>query len=108
MFDVLGNEQARNILALTSAKPMSVHELGDILDSSRPTIYRRVNVCQEYDLVTEATEIDDDGNHYNVYEANLERITFELEDGGFNVDIELRHDLVDRFGDFWSDLEGDG
>ena len=108
VFDVLGNEQVRKILALTSVKPMSVQDLAENLDSSRPTVYRRVNACQEYDLVAEDTQIDGDGNHYNVYEANLERITFELEEGGFNVDIELRHDLVDQFGDFWSDLEGDG
>ncbi|MFB6308285.1 MAG: ArsR/SmtB family transcription factor [Haloarculaceae archaeon] len=106
VFDVLGSEEVRKILALTNVKPMSAQELADRLETSRPTVYRRVNTCQEYDLLSEDTEIDADGNHYKVYEANLKRISFELEEGGFDVNIELRRDLVDRFGDFWDDLEG--
>lgn len=106
LFDVLGSEEVREILALTDVKPMSVQELSDHVDSSEPTVYRRVNACQEYDLLTADTEIGDDGNHYKVYEANLERVCLELNDGGFDVDIRLRRDLVDQFEDFWSDLEG--
>ena len=57
VFDVLGNEQVRKILALTSVKPMSVQDLAENLDSSRPTVYRRVNACQEYDLVVDRKSV---------------------------------------------------
>lgn len=108
VFDVLGSKAVRRILALANVQPMSAHELADHLDASQPTVYRRINVCQEYDLLAEDTRIDEGGNHYKVYETNLRRICFEIEDGGFDVTMELRHDMVDRFADFWEDLEGGG
>jgi len=95
VFDVLGSEEVRKILALTNVEGKSAQELAGHLDISRPTVYRRVNTCQEYDLVREATELDDQGNHRKVYHASLERITFELADAGFDVNIELRRDPVD-------------
>ncbi|SFS12243.1 transcriptional regulator, ArsR family [Halomicrobium zhouii] len=108
LFDVLGSEEVRRILALADAEPMSASELADRLDASQPTVYRRVNVCEKYDLLAERSRVDGDGNHYKEYETTLQRICFEVEDGGFDVSISLRHDLVDRFGDFWSDLERGG
>lgn len=105
VFDVFGSEHARQILVLASMRPMSAEELADHCDTSRPTIYRRLNALQEYDLVTEHLELDDDGHHYKTYETSLQRICFEVEDGGFNIDIQLRQDLVEQFGDFWGDLE---
>ena len=108
IFDVLGSERARRILALASVKPVSADELSDGLDASLPTIYRRVNALQEYDLLREETRIDTDGNHFKAFTTNLERICFEVEDGGFDIDIELRRDMVDQFEDFWTDLERSG
>lgn len=108
VFDVLGSKEVRRILAFADARPMSARELAERLDASKPTVYRRVNVCLEYDLLSEDTRIDEEGNHYKVYETNLQRICFEIDDGGFDVTISLRRDLVDRFGNFWGDLEGGG
>jgi len=108
LFDVFGSESARNILALASVEPMSAHELADHLDISEPTVYRRLNVLQNYDLVAEDTRIDDDGNHYKTYETNLERVAFEIDEGEFVVDVRLKRDLVDQFERFWEDLGGDG
>lgn len=105
LFDVFGNEQSRRILVLASDEPVSVDELSEHLDASEPTIYRRIEVLQQYDLLTERTEYDQDGHHYHTYETKLREICFEIEGGGFNVDIALRHDLVDRFSEFWSGLE---
>lgn len=108
LFDVFGSESARNILALASVESMSAHELADHLDISEPTVYRRLNVLQNYDLVAEDTRIDDDGNHYKTYETNLERVAFEIDEGEFVVDVRLKRDLVDQFERFWEDLGGDG
>jgi len=95
VFDVLGSEEVRKILALTNVGGKSAQELADHLDISRPTVYRRVNTCQEYDLLREDTQIDEEGNHRKVYHASLERITFELDDAGFDVNIELRRDPIE-------------
>lgn len=104
VFDVLGSEHARQILALASLEPMSAEDLADHCETSLPTVYRRVNALLEYDLLREETQIDEDGNHFKLFETNLERICFEIEEGGFNIDITLRRDLTDQFDEFWEGL----
>ncbi|GCF13503.1 hypothetical protein Harman_14380 [Haloarcula mannanilytica] len=96
VFEVIGSEEVRRILAAANVDPVSVQALSDRLDASEPTVYRRVNVCQEYDLLREDTRVDADGNHYKVYETTLERVCFELDGGGFEVDIELHRELVEE------------
>lgn len=105
VMDVFGNEYARQILALGSVEPMSAEEMAEVLDASQPTVYRRLNVLLAYDLLKERTRVDDDGHHYKTFETSLRSVTFEVEDGGINVDMELRRDLFDRFSEFWNDLE---
>ncbi len=106
IFDVLGSERARRILSIASVRPVSAEQLASAIDTSLPTVYRRVNALVEYDLLRENTNIDEEGNHYKTYETNLQRVCFEVSDGGFTVDIQLRRDMVDQFQDFWTDLEG--
>nr|WP_264474849.1 helix-turn-helix domain-containing protein [Salinirubrum litoreum] len=109
VFDVFGSERARQILVLASVEPVSAEEIADRLDTSLPTVYRRVNAMVEYDLLAEDTAIDADGHHYTTYETKLQELCVEIEEGGFTIDIEYRRDLVDKFGDFWGDLgDGDG
>jgi DNA-binding transcriptional ArsR family regulator len=107
VFDILGDEEARQILAAANVKPLSARDLAEGLDVSEATVYRRVTACTEYDLLTEGVQVDDDGNHYNVYETNLKRACFEIDGGGYDVNIELRQDLVDQFDDFWGGLGGE-
>lgn len=105
VFDVLASEDARKILALTSVEGLSAQELADYLDASEPTIYRRLDVLQEYDFVRADQQIDEQGNHYKTYSTSLERIEMEIEGGQFHIDIELERDLVDQFEQFWNDFE---
>lgn len=95
VFEVLGSQAVRQLLAAANLGPVSVPDLAAELEASEATIYRRVDVCQEYDLLREYDRIDDDGNHYKAYETSLERVCFELDGGAFTVDIELRRDLVE-------------
>lgn len=99
VFDVLGNEHVRQILALASVKPVSAEELAEHTDASQPTVYRRVSVLKEYDMLAEQRQLDDEGNHYKTYRTNLEEVCFAVEDGGFTVEVELRRDLVERFSE---------
>lgn len=95
IFDVLGSELARRILALAAIRPFSAEEFAEHCDTSKPTVYRRLNVLHEYDLLVERRAIDDEGNHYKTYETALESIRFAVEEGRFAVDVELTRDLVD-------------
>ncbi|MDX1748356.1 MAG: helix-turn-helix domain-containing protein [Halobacteriales archaeon] len=51
IFDVLGSEHARSILTVSSQEPMDAEALAEACDTSLPTVYRRVNALQEYDLL---------------------------------------------------------
>jgi DNA-binding transcriptional ArsR family regulator len=95
LFDVFERKSARRILALTSVESMTAQELAARTHESEPTIYRRLEVLAEYDLVEAQTRLDDDGNHSSVYQTNLESVCFELEDGGFTIDVTYRRELLE-------------
>lgn len=105
VFDVFGDALSRQILVLASEQPLSADDLAEYLDTSAPTVYRRLNGLQEYDLITESQQIDTDGNHYQTFETTMKRISFELTEGGYKIDLQMRHSLADRFDSFWTDLE---
>lgn len=105
IFDVFASQTARQILALASLRPMSAQEFADHCEHSLPTVYRRVNALQEYDLLREDRAVEADGTQYKVFETNLERVCFEVEEGSVEVDLQLQHDMVDQFSTFWTDLE---
>lgn len=105
VFDVFGDSLARRILVLASERPVSADDLADQLDVSRPTIYRRVNALVDYDLLSEQQQLDADGNHYQTVETTLKEVVFEIEDGGYNVSLQMRQSLADQFESFWSDLD---
>lgn len=104
VFDLFGDELTRRILVLASDRPLSADDAASMLDASPPTIYRRFNELHEYDLVKERQQIDKDGNHYKTFETTLNKVVLEIENGGFNINLQMRKSLVDQFGDMWSDL----
>lgn len=106
VLDVFGDDLARKILVLASERPLAAEDLADELDVSRPTIYRRVNALIDYDLIREHQQIDIKGNHYQIFETTLKRISFEVADGGYDISLEMRQSLADQFESFWDDLEG--
>lgn len=105
VFDVFGDDLARRILILASDRPLSADELADLLNVSEPTIYRRVNALIDYDLLAKQQEIDPEGNHYQTVETTLRKVVLEIEDGGYNVNLQMRQSLADQFESFWSDLD---
>lgn len=111
VFAVLDDEYARAILTATSLEPMSANDISDTCDMSRSTVSRRVNTLLEHEFLAESTQLDpEDGNHYSVYEARLDRIDVELRDGEFDVEIELegtREDPADRFTRLWGEIRNE-
>lgn len=81
VFDVIGDTLARKLLVILSEDRRDVDELSELLDASRPTIYRRLDTLADYDLIKIHQEVDADGHHYKTYETTLQRISFEIEDG---------------------------
>lgn len=104
IFEVLSSEVSREILAAASVRPMSAQELEQICDVSLPTIYRRLEMLQNYDLVSEEQVVDPDDGQYKQYSTALKEINIIIEDGGYDVDIRVRKDTVDKFGELFRDL----
>ena len=104
VFDVLESDVARRILVSASDGPKSADELAEACDTSLPTVYRRVNVLQEYGFLTEDRELDAQGNHYKTFETALDRIAFDIGPDGVTVNVERHAGLLDRFEEFWSEL----
>ncbi|MFB6194064.1 MAG: ArsR family transcriptional regulator, partial [Halobaculum sp.] len=59
----------------------------------------------EYDLLSEELEVDADGTQYRTYRNDLEEIGIRVENGSFNVNIEIKKDTVDQFGELFNDLQ---
>lgn len=106
VFALLDDEYARAILTSTSIQPMSAKTLSEECDASLPTVYRRTERLVACNLIEEGTQLADDGHHYTVYEARLDRLTVDLEDGEIQVTVEEKppEDMADRFTDMWEDL----
>jgi predicted transcriptional regulator len=107
ILDTIGDQHARRVLAAISREPKSAKELAEECDLSLPTVYRRIEMLEEYDLVTDRTLVADDGNHYKIYESNFESTVITLEDDEYRVRIYREENLPDRFSQLWDDLNPD-
>lgn len=101
---LLGDEYVQSILVATTTTPKSAKELSDELGTARSTIYERTEQLVAHDLLVERTRIVDDGSHHSVYEANVEHLDIDLDDGRFQVSVETRDTPASRFTNLWSDI----
>ena len=104
ILDTIGDQHARRVLAAISREPQSAKELAEECDLSLPTVYRRIELLDEYDLVKDRTLVAEDGNHYKVYESNFESTVISLEDEEYKVRIYREENLPDRFSQLWDEL----
>lgn len=106
LLDTIGDREARRILTLINPEPRSAKEIGEELDLSLPTVYRRLDLLQEHDLVESRTLVAENGNHYKVFEANFTSTVIALEGDEFNIQIYRQEELPDRFSSLWDALGG--
>lgn len=104
ILNTIGDEYARHILATLSKGPHSAKELSEKCDLSLPTVYRRIELLEEHDLVRERTIVAEDGNHYRTFECNFNSTVISLSDEEFDVKIYRSENLPDRFNELWDDL----
>ncbi len=104
ILDMIGDEHARTVLASISREPSSAKELSDRLELSQPTIYRRLELLEEHDLIKHRTLVADDGNHYKEYLSNFNSTVISLEDDEYDVRIFREENLPDRFSRLWDEL----
>lgn len=108
LISLLDDDYARDILVETYDDPRSAEALSEACDASRSTIYRRVERLQERDLLEGYHRLDPNGNHYEVYAARLRRVTLELTENGFVVEVDRAEEesTADRFTRLYEDLSG--
>lgn len=98
------DETARSILAETSSQPMTVNDLADRLDASKPTIYRRIERLEDQDLLTISIRPTGDGTQEKVFRATFDRLIIELEDGTYSYQVERTERMADRLTRFIEQL----
>lgn len=98
--DLLADDCARQILIETRNDPCSASELSRRLDTSEPTVYRRLERLRKHDLVSEEIRPVTHGKNYKVYQAQLHSVTLELTDEGIESTVSRRERMADRFTRF--------
>lgn len=104
LLELLGQEHVRQILVATSRKAMSAKELSDECDVAQSTIYRRSQAMLAHDLLVERTQIESDGSHHSVFEANVDHLDIDIEDGSIEASIHVKENAAQRFSRIWSDI----
>ncbi|WP_411962984.1 winged helix-turn-helix domain-containing protein [Haloferax sp. YSMS24] len=89
LLDILGDTESRALLVALRRESQSAKELGETVDLSLPTVYRRLDRLGEYDLVTSTTEVRADGTHYRQYECAFDETVVTLSPDGFQVKLTL-------------------
>jgi predicted ArsR family transcriptional regulator len=94
---LLADDCARHILIEANEEECSAQELSEVIGTSEPTVYRRLEELQEHDLIVEEIQPVPDGKNYKTYQTNLNGVELELEDDGFVVTVSRREPMSDRF-----------
>ncbi|ELZ80235.1 hypothetical protein C453_19195 [Haloferax elongans ATCC BAA-1513] len=99
---LLDDDHVRDILAATSADPLSASALSDHCGVSPSAIYRRVDRLVEAGLLEEQTRPRSDGHHDTVYVASLERFELVVRDGELTWTVECTDvDVADELTRLW-------
>jgi DNA-binding transcriptional ArsR family regulator len=101
VFEAISSEKAREILAMASREPNSAKDLEEESDATLTTIYHHTGRLTEANLLRTETQIDPEGDHYETFETTVSRVSLEIENGEWSLDIRIRDDLADRFSTLW-------
>lgn len=105
ILDLLSDDVVKSILTVTDQRAMSAQSLEAHCDASLATIYRRIEELLELGLLREQMELQADGNHYKMFQSNLERLSVSLDDGDLEIDVDRRDDAPDRFRTVWDAMQ---
>ncbi|ELZ28377.1 transcriptional regulator [Halorubrum sp. E3] len=88
LLDALSEETNRTILTALD-EPTSVAEVVEESGIPMSTVYRRLDVLNELDLVTEHVSIDAEKGRYRRYERNVSRVSIAVDErGGLRTRVE--------------------
>lgn len=95
LLELLSDEATQRILDVLDEDSLPARSVVAACDTSRATVYRRLNRLQEYDLVGVDTELHPDGHHRKVFAKRFRRATVELVDGVPEIGLVIRGQAPD-------------
>lgn len=101
----LADETCRMLLAEVS-DPMTATDLHDACEIPRSTVYRKLDLLSEADLVHERVEIGPDGGRTTWYERDITDVTISIDaDDTFSVSVDRPPRRADeRLAQLWTDM----
>lgn len=87
--EVIADHRSLQILMAVNQKARSAQDLTNHCEGSLSSIYRRIDVLSDYNLLAENIQIDQEGHHYSVYETRFHDINISLDEG--RVITEIQH-----------------
>lgn len=79
VLDALEDEDCRRIIRRLD-EPMTASEISDACEIPSSTTYRKLDRLTDASLLTEGTEIREDGHHTTIYVVDFETVEIVLED----------------------------
>lgn len=107
VLDLMADEHAREILVELSRERLSAPELGEVCRASESTVYERLDRLEDVGLVDEHLHVDPDGHHRSVYNARVDAIQVDIEDGDYTVRLQVTEDPADRIAQMWREVRGE-
>lgn len=107
VLELMADEYAKEMLALLTDDRLSATEISDRLDAAESTVYDRLERLEVAGLVNEHLQVDPDGHHHHVYDARVDAVLVEIEDGGYRVRLQVTEDPADRIAQMWHEIRGE-
>lgn len=84
LISLLSDDHAREISTAIVDEPKTAREIVAECDSSRTTVYRRLNRLDDAGILTTNMCYDADGHHRTSYELRFDSLSIHLDTGGLD------------------------
>jgi DNA-binding transcriptional ArsR family regulator len=105
VLDALDDEDCRQIIR-TLAEPMTAEEVSETCDIPSSTVYRKLDLLSEADLLAESVDVRSDGHHATCYRTDFRAVVVALTEGR-DLSVEIRRpegDAADRLAAMWGEV----
>lgn len=87
LLELLGDSYTRCVLNAVIESPKSGSDIVEATDVSKATVYRRLETLCEAGLVESRTVFDPDGHHHEEFEAAIDGVSVDFEDGDLSAEF---------------------
>lgn len=91
LLELLGDPYTRCVLTAVVESPKSGSDIVEATDVSKATVYRRLEDLCDAGLVESRTVFDPDGHHHEEFEAVVDSIAVDFDDGDLSAEFDPKH-----------------